>query len=64
MLLRGPIYYINNKMTKKHFIAIVNAVRSLNNDYDKSIVTNFLVQVLPPFNSKFDEKIFVNYINK
>lgn len=28
-------------MTKKHFIAIVNAVRSLNNDYDKSIVTNF-----------------------
>jgi hypothetical protein len=51
-------------MTKKHFIAIANAVRSLNNDYDKTIVTNFLVGVLPQFNSKFDEKTFVNYINK
>lgn len=51
-------------MTKKHFIAIANAVRSLNSDYDKTIVTNFLVQVLPQFNQKFDEKTFVNYINK
>jgi hypothetical protein len=64
VLLRDPICYINNKMTKKHFIAIANAVRSLNNDYDKTIVTNFLVQVLSQFNSKFDEKTFVNYINK
>lgn len=51
-------------MTKKHFIAIANAVRSLNNDYDKTIVTNFLVQVLPQFNQKFNTATFVNYINK
>lgn len=51
-------------MTKKHFIAIAKAVRSLNNDYDKTIVTNFLVQVLPQFNDRFDRTVFVNYINK
>ena len=51
-------------MTKKHFIAIANAVRSLNNDYDKTIVTNFLVQVLPQFNERFNKTTFVNHINK
>jgi hypothetical protein len=64
VLLRGLTCYINNKMTKKQFIAFADAVKAITDDYNRHIITKFLLDILPTFNSKFDSDKFVNYINK
>jgi hypothetical protein len=51
-------------MTKKHLIAFANSVRNINDSYHKTIIINFLLDILPTFNNKFDKTTFVNYINK
>jgi hypothetical protein len=51
-------------MTSKHFIAFANSVRAISDDYNRTIILNFLLGILPTFNSKFDKDKFVNYINK
>ena len=51
-------------MTQKQFIAFADAVRAITDDYNRHIITKFLLDILPTFNSKFDKDKFVNYINK
>jgi hypothetical protein len=51
-------------MIQKHFIAFADKVKAITNDYHKSIIIEFLLDILPTFNSKFDSDKFVNYINK
>jgi hypothetical protein len=51
-------------MTTKQFISFANAVRAITDDYNRSIILNFLLDILPTFNPKFDSTKFVNYINK
>jgi hypothetical protein len=51
-------------MTSKQFITFANAVRVIRDDYHRTIIVNFLLDILPTFNSKFDKTTFVNYINK
>lgn len=51
-------------MTSKQFISFADAVKAITDDYSKYIITNFLLDILPAFNTKFDKAKFVNYINK
>jgi hypothetical protein len=51
-------------MTSKEFIAFADKVRAISDDYNRSIILNFLLDILPTINSKFDKDKFVNYINK
>lgn len=51
-------------MTSKQFIAFANKVRAITDDYHRTIVLNFLLDILPTLNNKFDSDKFVQYINK
>lgn len=51
-------------MTKKHFIALANAVRSVQNEDNKELILNFLLGVLPSFNPLFNKQKFIDWVNK
>lgn len=51
-------------MTAKEFIAFADKVKAITDDYNRSIILDFLLDILPALNSKFDSDKFVNYINK
>ncbi len=50
-------------MTQKHFIILANAVRDIPNKENKQLILNFLLKVLPSFNSKFNSQRFVDFVN-
>lgn len=51
-------------MTKKHFIKLANAVRLIQNKDDRELILNFLLDVLPSFNSLFSRQRFIDWVNK
>lgn len=50
-------------MTKKHFIEFANRVKDIQDPNERKIILEFLLNILPMFNKKFDSNRFKDWIN-
>ena len=50
-------------MTRKQFIEFANRLKYVQDDYKREVILDFLLDILPMFNSRFNKTKFKDWVN-
>lgn len=50
-------------MTIKHFIEFADKLKCIQDPYKKQVILDFLLDILPMFNSRFNSSKFKDWVN-